>query len=84
MASDFTKMVEYVEKAKAELDKAMGEFSTFDRMTLTETYVMGHIRAGLAVCNSARDFIMQTQTYKDQKKAPPPKVPDPKPVLTQS
>lgn len=68
MPVDYGKMVEHVEKSKAELDKAMAEFSQIDRMTITESYVMGHVRSGLAVLNSARDFILQTAAYKEQVK----------------
>lgn len=81
MSVNFLRLVELVEGSKAELDKAMGEFSDIDRMTLVETYVMGHIRAGLAVLQSAKDFIQQTQAYKDAMKKPAPKaVPKDKPA----
>ena len=67
MAADFAKVVEYVERAAAELEKAVAEFAATDRVTLQTSYVMGHIRAGLAVCASVREFATQTEASRDTK-----------------
>jgi len=70
MAADFEKMVIHVEKAKAELEQAMAVFSSTDRVTIAMSYVMGHVRAGLAVCESASKFILEVQAKESRPKAP--------------
>lgn len=66
MATDFAQMAAHVEKASTELEQAVAEFSALERFTTVESYLMGYIRAGLAVCSSARDVIAQTQAAREQ------------------
>jgi hypothetical protein len=69
MTTDFAKMITHVEKAKAELENAMATFAATDRVTLGTSYIMGHLRASLAVCDSAAAFIRDVQA-KDSKDEP--------------
>ena len=71
-----------LEAAKARLDAALAEFGQIDRMTNVESYIMGHVRCANAGVQSAVDFVMQCQAYRDvdtkkpksqSKLLPPPK-----------
>jgi hypothetical protein len=72
MTTDFAKMVAHVEKAKAELEEAIASFSLMERPTIASSYVMGHLRAGLAVCDSASRFILEVKAAEQKPKAPDP------------
>ena len=82
MAVDSQKMIDELELAAKHLDAAMAEFASIERMTNTDSYVMGHIRCCQAGTQSAIDFIHQCVAYKnakasDRKTARRPVVPGP-------
>jgi hypothetical protein len=67
---NFVKMAKYVEQARTAMQEALAEFSPLERLELAETYLMGHIRAADAVLASAKDFVVQTEGYKNATKKP--------------
>lgn len=76
MAAINPKMATDIESAHRHLQAALAEFAPMERMTATDSYVMGHVRCCLAVTESAMEFIQQhlaMQTVKPARKQVPPK-----------
>jgi hypothetical protein len=68
--ADFNTIAGHVATATAELKKAMAAIAINDRVTLQTSYLLGHVRACVAVCDSASEFIRETQTTPNVTAAP--------------
>lgn len=62
--TEFETVVSCLERAKAEIERGVAEFAPSDRITLSTAYLMGHLRAALAVCDSAITFVRQASSDK--------------------
>ena len=67
---NFKKMVDKIDQAHKQIQEAMAEFSPLEKLEPAETYLMGHIRAADAVLQSAKDFVVQTEAYRNATKKP--------------
>lgn len=67
---NFKKMVEKIDQAHKAIQEALAEFSPLEKLEAAETYLMGHIRAADAVLQSSKDFVVQTEAYRNVTKKP--------------
>jgi hypothetical protein len=65
MPVNLPKLSDDLEAASGRLEDALSECSVMERMTNTESYVMGHIRCAQAGIRSAIDFVQQCKAYKE-------------------